>query len=134
MNLKFPNTQLQATPENYDAFREGFNDPYGEKEKEEKSKTQILPKRNNSQSLHNADAKENYREANLWDLIVNSAKKGYYNDQYGEELFKQMMGQKNDAEKYQNILDGEDYRFNNDGVLKKVYQISSKIGVESSEE
>ena len=46
--VKFPNTQLQVSPykkndtqfSKTDPFVEGFNDPYGEKEKEEKSKWQ----------------------------------------------------------------------------------------------
>lgn len=52
-----------------------------------------------------------YRRANLKDILVNSAKQGYYNSLYGEESYKSMSGRKNDKEKYANILDSDDYKF-----------------------
>lgn len=52
-----------------------------------------------------------YRKANLKDILVNSAKQGYYNSLYGEESYKSMSGRKNDKEKYANILDSDDYKF-----------------------
>ena len=52
-----------------------------------------------------------YRKANLKDILVNSAKQGYYNSLYGEESYKSMSGRKNDKEKYADILDGDDYKF-----------------------
>lgn len=52
-----------------------------------------------------------YRKANLKDILVNSAKQGYYNSLYGAESYKSMSGRKNDKEKYANILDSDDYKF-----------------------
>ena len=52
-----------------------------------------------------------YRKANLKDILVNSAKQGYYNSLYGEESYKSMSGRKNDKEKYADILNGDDYKF-----------------------
>ena len=61
---------------------------------------QFLPGYENPDVNHNANAEENYRDANFWDLTVNSAKRGYNNDRLGEELYKKMLGQKNEAKKY----------------------------------
>ena len=58
-----------------------------------------------------------YREANLKDLLINSAKQGYYNSRYGEESYKSMNGRETDKQKYADILNGEDYKFVPQGGL-----------------
>lgn len=58
-----------------------------------------------------------YREADLKDLLINSAKQGYYNSRYGEESYKSMNGRKTDKQKYADILAGEDYKFVPQGKL-----------------
>lgn len=62
---------------------------------------------------------EGYRRATLKDLTLNSVKQGYYNAIYGQESFKDMGGEKNQKQKYEDILAGEDYRFVPKGALEK---------------
>ncbi len=53
-----------------------------------------------------------YRDASFWkDAVWNSLKQGYYNTLYGEESYDAMMGYGNEAQKYKDILEGEDYKF-----------------------
>ena len=58
-----------------------------------------------------------YREATLKDLLINSAKQGYYNSRYGEESYKSMNGRETDKQKFADILAGEDYKFVPQGKL-----------------
>lgn len=62
---------------------------------------------------------EGYRRATLKDLTWNSLKQGYHNAIYGQESFREMGGQKNQKQKYEDILAGEDYRFVPSGALEK---------------
>ena len=48
------------------------------------------------------------RDASWWDATVKSAKRGYYNSLYGEETFASMMGEKNSADAYRKILEGDE--------------------------
>ena len=54
---------------------------------------------------------EGYRDATPWDLTVGSLKQGYYNSRYGQESYKAMLGQENEKEKYQELLEGDEYKF-----------------------
>ncbi len=93
------------------------------------AKPQFLPGYENPDANHNANAEENYRDANFWDLTVNSAKRGYNNDRLGEELYKKMLGQKNEAEKYKKILAGEEYNFEPNGWFnKRLSEKSERFG------
>ncbi len=58
------------------------------------------------------------RDASWWDATIGSLKRGYYNSLYGEESFSQMMGDSNEADKYKQILAGDEYAFEADGLLK----------------
>ena len=49
--------------------------------------------------------------ASLLDLTWNSAKRGYYNSLYGEELYKDMTGVANQKDAYKNLLESEEYQF-----------------------
>ena len=49
--------------------------------------------------------------ASLTDLTWNSLKRGFYNARFGEESFKAMQGQDNQADEYKKILSGEEYQF-----------------------
>ena len=54
---------------------------------------------------------EGYRDATPWDLTVGSLKQGYYNSRYGQESYKAMLGQENEKERYQELLEGDEYKF-----------------------
>lgn len=58
-----------------------------------------------------------YREATPWDLVVGSVKRGQTNSQLGEELYKKMMGKENGVDQYQEILEGEEYKFFPQGTV-----------------
>lgn len=61
-----------------------------------------------------------YRDASfIGDAIVNSFKRGKYNSMYGEETFKAMQGKENEAQKYADILAGEDYKFIPSGFIEE---------------
>lgn len=59
------------------------------------------------------------RDATLKDLLWNSLKQGYYNSVYGQESYKQMLGDENQAAAYKELLSGEDYQFETDNWLEK---------------
>lgn len=59
------------------------------------------------------------RDATLKDLLWNSLKQGYYNSIYGQESYKQMLGDENQAAAYKELLSGEDYQFETDNWLEK---------------
>lgn len=60
-----------------------------------------------------------YRKASLVDLIVGSAKKGYYQNQLGEESYREMMGQENDAQQIREYLDGDEFEYIPQGWLQQ---------------
>lgn len=62
-------------------------------------------------SSSDAGLPEGYRKAGLKDLTWNSLKQGYYNAVYGQESFKDMYGDENEKARYEELLQGEDYRF-----------------------
>lgn len=70
---------------------------------------------------------EEPRDATLVDLLWNSAKRGYYNSRYGEELYDQMMGHDNDATKYEQMLSGDDYNFEADGWIGKAVSGAAEL-------
>lgn len=55
--------------------------------------------------------KQGWRDADLKDLTLGSLSRGFTNAQYGLESFKSILGQKNDAQKYSERLEGDDYKF-----------------------
>ena len=59
------------------------------------------------------------REASWLDATVNSAKRGYYNSLYGEETYHAMLGEKNSADVYRKILEGDEFQFEAEGWAKK---------------
>lgn len=69
------------------------------------------------------------READWKDITWNSLKQGYYNSLYGEESFAKMLGSKNDADAYKDLLAGEDYRFHTDSAAgQAVSGMMNQIG------
>ena len=62
---------------------------------------------------------EGYRKAGLKDLTWNSLKQGYYNAVYGQESFKDMYGDENEKARYEELLQGEDYRFVPQGGIQE---------------
>lgn len=63
-----------------------------------------------------------YRDASLLDLTVGSVKQGYLNSKYGQESFKKMTGKENEAEKYQEILAGDEFKFIPEGKFQEAVQ------------
>lgn len=49
--------------------------------------------------------------ASLKDLTIGSLKRGYYNSLYGEESFKEMLGEANEKEALKEKLESEEYQF-----------------------
>lgn len=123
------NTKSTYQDEDTDAFLEGFNYDRDERDSRVRNAYAERVKKNKVEremrtdafleGLYGADDVEEKepRNATFKDMTINSAKKGYFNDRYGEELFKQMNGQKNEAEKYKKILEGEEYNFKNDSFI-----------------
>lgn len=62
---------------------------------------------------------EGYREPSLWDLTVGSVKKGYDTSRYGQESYKAMLGEENEKEKYERLLESEEYKFLPSGWLEE---------------
>lgn len=54
---------------------------------------------------------DDIKKASLYDLTIGSAKRGYYNSLYGEELFDQMMGQDSRADELASRLEGDEFNF-----------------------
>ena len=95
--------------ENTDEFLKGFNEDReerearvrkayaervtGEKNAKKEKRVDAFLEGFNEGSGYGIEEKEP-RNATFKDITINSAKKGYFNDRYGEELFKQMMRQK----------------------------------------
>lgn len=59
------------------------------------------------------------RDANFWDLTINSLKRGYVQSLYGQESYKAMTGQKNNKAFYEEKLKSEDYSFVPDAWYEK---------------
>ena len=59
------------------------------------------------------------RDATLYDLTVNSFKRGMNNAKLGVELNDQMNGQNSDAQKYLDRLDSEQYNFMPEGAFEQ---------------
>lgn len=59
------------------------------------------------------------RKANLKDIAFNSAKRGFIQSRYGQECFKEMMGQKNNKKYYEDLLKSYDYNFEPDKWYEK---------------
>ena len=70
-------------------------------------------------SSSDAGLPEGYRKAGLKDLTWNSLKQGYYNAVYGQESFKDMYGDENEKARYEELLQGEDYRFVPQGGIQE---------------
>ena len=66
------------------------------------------------------------RPATLKDLTVNSFQQGFYNANYGKELYKEMSGNKNYADFYGNKLEDDKYRFEPKGLLQKAVSGASR--------
>ena len=58
------------------------------------------------------------RNADFWDLTLNSLTKGYNTARYGEESFAAMNGENNEKDKYEHVLSGDDYQFATDHWLQ----------------
>ena len=59
------------------------------------------------------------RDANFWDVTINSIKRGYVQSLYGQESYKAMTGQKNNKAYYEEKLKSEDYSFVPNSWLEK---------------
>ncbi len=59
------------------------------------------------------------RDANFWDLTINSVKKGYTQSLYGQETYKAMTGQANNKAFYEEKLKSEDYSFIPNGIVEE---------------
>ena len=59
------------------------------------------------------------RDANFWDITVNSVKKGITQSLYGQESYKAMTGQKNNKAYYEEKLKSEDYSFIPNGKVEE---------------
>lgn len=69
------------------------------------------------------------RDADFWDVTLNSFTRGYNNSRYGEESYNAMMGAANEKEKYERILSGDDYNFEAGNWLERgVAGVSAQIG------
>lgn len=66
---------------------------------------------NNAPSAPVVSQPSDSRKASLYDLTIGSAKRGYLNSRYGEELFDQMMGHENQADALAEKLGSDDYSF-----------------------
>ena len=51
------------------------------------------------------------RDATFKDYTWNALKQGYYNSLYGQESYKEMMGDANEKKMYEDILASDDYQF-----------------------
>ena len=51
------------------------------------------------------------RDADFWDVTLNSATRGYDNSIFGEETYKYMMGVSNERDAAKQILEGDTYQF-----------------------
>lgn len=59
------------------------------------------------------------RDADFWDLTVNSAVRGYTNSRYGEESFAAMNGEANEKQYYENKLEGRELQFATDNWFER---------------
>ena len=57
------------------------------------------------------EEEEELRNATFKDVTWNALKQGYYNSLYGKESYREMMGDENEKQVYEDILAGEDYQF-----------------------
>ena len=59
------------------------------------------------------------RNANFWDVTINSVKRGYVQSLYGQESYKAITGQKNNKSYYEEKLKSEDYSFVPDNKVEE---------------
>lgn len=71
-------------------------------------------------------AEQEMRDATWKDLLWNAGKRGYYNSRLGEESWKEMQGAKNNAHKYEQILQDDDYQFDADKWWEKAISGASE--------
>jgi len=67
----------------------------------------------------NPDYGRDIRDANFWDITINSVKKGYTQSLYGQETYKAMTGQANNKAFYEEKLKSEDYSFIPNGKVEE---------------
>lgn len=119
-----PPTGKSATGDNY--WKQRYEEMEAEQQK--KKDNDLAPKK--STETGKSDKKEDedeLRDASWWDATVNSAKRGYYNALYGEETFASMLGQKNSADVFRKILEGDEYQFEADGTAKKAVSGAAEL-------
>ncbi|MBR4077651.1 MAG: hypothetical protein IKK17_03495, partial [Oscillospiraceae bacterium] len=69
------------------------------------------------------------RDATLKDITVGSFNRGYYNSRLGEETFQELLGvEGSEADKYREILAGEEYQFQTDNWLEKAVSGAAELG------
>ncbi len=68
-----------------------------------------------------------YRPAGIWDATVGSIKQGYYNSRYGQESWKKARGEENEADKYQELLAGEEFKFIPQGLPAKAVSGAAQL-------
>ena len=74
-----------------------------------------------------SSAEQEPRDANWWDLTVNSAKRGWHNMDYGQESYKQMMGRDNNKDYYEELLKGDDYNFETDTFFEQAVSGAAEL-------
>lgn len=67
------------------------------------------------------------RDADFWDVTLNSLTRGYNNALYGEESYEAMLGNANEKEKYENILANDDYNFETDNWFENAVSGASEL-------
>ena len=67
-----------------------------------------------------------HRDPSFWDLTVNSYKQGYNNAARGKEAWKSMHGQKNELDKYNELLSSDEYNFETDDWWEKILSGASQ--------
>lgn len=73
------------------------------------------------------EAQSQPRKATLYDLTVGSALRGYNNTRYGEELYREMTGRKNEAERYRDLLADDTYNFETDGAISSAVSGAAEL-------
>lgn len=70
---------------------------------------------------------QGFREMSLWDATVGSAKRGFFNTRYGQELWHQMLGGESEAGTYKDILDRDEYRYTTLNPVKKAVSGAAEL-------
>ncbi len=91
------------------------------------SKQRLALQRQVDEDTYRTQREQGYREMSILDATWNSATRGYNNSHYGQELSRMRDGRENEAQRYEDILSGEQYRYTTRNPVKKAISGAAEL-------